>query len=66
MVKEGAVVIDVSINQDDQGRLCGDVDYDAAAEKAGYITPVPGGTGPVTRAILMENTLAAALLHGKR
>ena len=66
MVKEGAVVIDVSINQDGQGRLCGDVDYDAVAEKAGYITPVPGGTGPVTRAILMENTLAAALLHGKR
>ena len=65
MVKEGAVVIDVSINRDAQGRLRGDVDYAAAAERAAYITPVPGGTGPVTRAVLMENTLAAALRHGK-
>ena len=66
MVKQGAVVIDVSMNQDAQGRLCGDVDYIPVAEKAAYITPVPGGTGPVTRAVLMENTLAAALRHGKR
>ena len=66
MVKEGAAVVDVSINRDAQGRLCGDVDYAPAAEKAAYITPVPGGTGPVTRAVLMENTLAAALRHGKR
>ena len=66
MVKEGAVVIDVSINRDAQGRLRGDVDYAAAAEKAGYITPVPGGIGPVTRSILMENTLTAALRHGKK
>jgi len=65
MVKEGAVVIDVSMNRDAGGRLCGDVDYAAVAEKAAYITPVPGGTGPVTRAVLMENTLAAALRHGK-
>jgi len=66
MVKEGAVVIDVSMKRDAGGRLCGDVDYAAVAEKAAYITPVPGGTGPVTRAVLMENTLAAALRHGKR
>lgn len=66
MVKEGAVVIDVSMNRDAQGRLCGDVDYAAAAEKASFITPVPGGTGPVTRAVLMENVLSAALAHGKK
>jgi methylenetetrahydrofolate dehydrogenase (NADP+)/methenyltetrahydrofolate cyclohydrolase len=65
MVKEGAVVIDVAVNRDEAGRLCGDVDYSAVAEKASYITPVPGGVGPVTRSVLMENTLAAALRHGK-
>ncbi len=65
MVKEGAVVIDVAVNRDAAGRLCGDVDYSAVAEKASYITPVPGGVGPVTRSVLMENTLAAALRHGK-
>ncbi|NBI66230.1 bifunctional 5,10-methylenetetrahydrofolate dehydrogenase/5,10-methenyltetrahydrofolate cyclohydrolase [Pseudoflavonifractor sp. 60] len=66
MVKEGAAVIDVSINPDGQGGLCGDVDFAAAAEHAAFITPVPGGVGPVTRAMLMENTLRAALRHGKR
>ena len=66
MVKEGAVVIDVAMNRDDAGKLCGDVDYAAAAEKASYITPVPGGVGPMTRAMLMENTLYAARIHGKR
>ena len=60
MVKLGAVVIDVGINRNAQGKLCGDVDYDAAAEKAGYITPVPGGVGLMTRAMLMQNTLQAA------
>lgn len=60
MVKPGAVVIDVGINRNAQGKLCGDVDYDAAAEKAGYITPVPGGVGLMTRAMLMQNTLQAA------
>ena len=60
MVKPGAVVIDVCINRNAQGKLCGDVDYDAAAEKAGYITPVPGGVGLMTRAMLMQNTLQAA------
>ena len=66
MGKEGAAVIDVAMNQGPDGRLCGDVDYPAAAERAAYITPVPGGTGPVTRAMLMENTLTAALARGKR
>lgn len=60
MVKPGAVVIDVGINRNAQGKLCGDVDYEAAAEKAGYITPVPGGVGLMTRAMLMQNTLQAA------
>jgi methylenetetrahydrofolate dehydrogenase (NADP+)/methenyltetrahydrofolate cyclohydrolase len=65
MVKPGAVVIDVAVNRDGKGALCGDVVYDQAAEKASYITPVPGGVGPVTRAMLMENTLWAAKRHGK-
>lgn len=62
MVKEGAVVIDVAMNRNAEGKLCGDVDYDSVAEKAGYITPVPGGVGPMTRAMLMVNTLAAYFL----
>lgn len=65
MVKEGAVVIDVAMNRDERGKLCGDVDYAAVAEKATYITPVPGGVGPMTRAMLMVNTLEAARRHGK-
>ena len=65
MVKDGAVVIDVAVNRDEQGKLCGDTVYDLVAEKASYITPVPGGVGPVTRAMLMENTLRAARRHGK-
>ena len=65
MVKEGAVVIDVAMNRNDQGKLCGDVCYDQVAEKASFITPVPGGVGPMTRAMLMENTLFAAKSHGK-
>lgn len=60
MVKEGAVVIDVGINRLENGKLCGDVDFDAVSEKAGYITPVPGGVGPMTIAMLMKNTLTAA------
>ncbi len=63
MVKEGAVVIDVAMNRNAEGKLCGDVCYEAAAERAAYITPVPGGVGPMTRAILMKNTLTAAKLH---
>ena len=60
MVKEGAVVVDVAMNRDENGKLCGDVDFQAVAEKASYLTPVPGGVGPMTRAALMENTLLAA------
>lgn len=62
-VKEGAVVIDVAINRTPEGKLCGDVDFDAVAPKASYITPVPGGVGPMTRAILMKNVLALAKMH---
>ena len=58
-VKEGAIVIDVGINRLDTGKLVGDVDFDAAAERAAHITPVPGGVGPMTRAKLLENTLFA-------
>ena len=64
MVKEGAVVIDVAMNRNEAGKLCGDVDYPAVAEKAALITPVPGGVGPMTRARLMVNTLEAARRHG--
>lgn len=60
MVKPGAVVIDVGINRLEDGRVVGDVDFDAASEVAGYITPVPGGVGPMTIAMLLENTLEAA------
>ena len=60
MVKEGAVVIDVGINRLDNGKLCGDVDFDAVAEKCSFITPVPGGAGPMTIAMLMANTVTAA------
>ncbi|MFR3791338.1 MAG: bifunctional methylenetetrahydrofolate dehydrogenase/methenyltetrahydrofolate cyclohydrolase FolD [Blautia massiliensis (ex Durand et al. 2017)] len=60
MVKPGAVVIDVGINRGADGKLHGDVDFDAAAEKASWITPVPGGVGPMTRAMLMLNTAQAA------
>ncbi|MEH6580224.1 MAG: bifunctional methylenetetrahydrofolate dehydrogenase/methenyltetrahydrofolate cyclohydrolase FolD [Amphritea sp.] len=59
-IKEGAVVIDVGINRLDDGRLVGDVDYEIAAARASWITPVPGGVGPMTVATLMENTLEAA------
>lgn len=65
MVKEGAVVIDVAMNRNDEGKLCGDVDYAAVSEKASFITPVPGGVGPMTRAMLLVNTLEAARRHGK-
>ena len=63
MVKSGAVVVDVAMNRDENGRLCGDVDYAAVASKASFITPVPGGVGPMTRAVLMQNTLLAAKQH---
>ena len=60
MIKEGAVVIDVGMNRLDNGKLCGDVDYNDCFDKAGYITPVPGGVGPMTIAMLMKNTLTSA------
>jgi methylenetetrahydrofolate dehydrogenase (NADP+)/methenyltetrahydrofolate cyclohydrolase len=60
MVKPGAVVIDVGMNRDEAGKLCGDVDFPAVREVAGWITPVPGGVGPMTRAMLLVNTLQAA------
>lgn len=59
MVKEGAVVIDVGINRNENGKLCGDVDFENVKEKASFITPVPGGCGPMTIAVLMQNTLSA-------
>ena len=60
MVKDGAVVIDVAMNRGADGKLCGDVAFDEVAAKAGYITPVPGGVGPMTRVRLLDNTLKAA------
>ena len=60
MVKPGAVVIDVGMNRNDQGKLCGDVDFEAVKEVARYITPVPGGVGPMTITMLLVNTLEAA------
>lgn len=59
MVKPGAVVIDVGMNRDDAGKLCGDVDFDGVKEVAGWITPVPGGVGPMTITMLLMNTLAS-------
>ncbi len=62
MIKEGAVVIDVGMNRVD-GKLCGDVDFESCSKKASYITPVPGGVGPMTIAMLMQNTLTAYKMH---
>lgn len=59
MVKEGAVVIDVGMNRDENGKLCGDVDFSSVEKKAGFITPVPGGVGPMTITMLLENTVRA-------
>lgn len=64
MVKEGAVVIDVGINRVSDGKLSGDCDFESCSEKASYITPVPGGVGPMTRAMLLQNTLVAAKING--
>ena len=63
MVKEGAVVIDVGMNRLENGKLCGDVDFEAVSKVAGWITPVPGGVGPMTIATLMRNTLTAAKIQ---
>lgn len=66
MVKDGAVVIDVGMDRDENGKLCGDVDFEAVEPKVSYITPVPGGVGPMTIATLLKNTVTAARarLHG--
>ena len=65
MVKPGAVVIDVGMNRDENGKLCGDVDFAAVEPIASYITPVPGGVGPMTISMLMKNTIMAARLQAK-
>lgn len=64
MVKEGAVVIDVGMDRDENGKLCGDVDFESVKEVAGYITPVPGGVGPMTIAMLLKNTVTSAKKQG--
>ena len=65
MIKPGAAVIDVGMDRDEDGKLCGDVDFDSAELVAGAITPVPGGVGPMTRAMLMSNVvMAAKMQHG--
>ena len=66
MVKEGAVVIDVGMNRDENGKLCGDVDFDTVAPKCSYITPVPGGVGPMTITMLLQNTLKSARIAAKQ
>ena len=63
MVKQGAVVIDVGMNRDENGKLCGDVDFAGVQPKASLITPVPGGVGPTTRAMLLQNTITAAKMQ---
>ena len=65
MVKENAVVIDVGMNRDENNKLCGDVDFDEVSKKASYITPVPGGVGPMTIAMLLKNTIRAYELNRK-
>ncbi|MDT3680163.1 MAG: bifunctional methylenetetrahydrofolate dehydrogenase/methenyltetrahydrofolate cyclohydrolase FolD [Burkholderiaceae bacterium] len=60
MIKPGAIIIDVGMNRDENGKLCGDVDFDSASRVASWITPVPGGVGPMTRAMLLVNTIEAA------
>ena len=60
MVREGAVVIDVGINRDENGKIVGDVDFEDVSKKASYITPVPGGVGPMTIAMLMANVVKSA------
>jgi methylenetetrahydrofolate dehydrogenase (NADP+)/methenyltetrahydrofolate cyclohydrolase len=65
MIKEGAAIIDIGINVTPEGKIVGDVDFDAAREKAGWITPVPGGVGPMTIAMLMYNTIQAAKLRAE-
>lgn len=63
MVSDNAIIIDVGMNRDENGRLCGDVDFENVSKKAAYITPVPGGVGPMTIAMLMKNTIKAVKLY---
>jgi methylenetetrahydrofolate dehydrogenase (NADP+)/methenyltetrahydrofolate cyclohydrolase len=65
MVKEGAVVIDVGINRNAEGKLCGDVAFDEVEPKASFITPVPGGVGPMTITMLLENTVRSSERFGE-
>jgi methylenetetrahydrofolate dehydrogenase (NADP+)/methenyltetrahydrofolate cyclohydrolase len=65
-VKEGAAVIDVGIHRNENNKLCGDVDFDSVSQVAGAITPVPGGVGPMTIAMLMNNCVEAALMQNDR
>lgn len=66
MIKDGAVVIDVGMNRNSEGKLCGDADFESCAKKASYITPVPGGVGPMTITMLMKNTLKSAELFADK
>ena len=66
MIKDGAVIIDVGINRTDEGKLTGDVDFENIKDVAGYITPVPGGVGPMTVAMLMNNVIKATRLQNKK
>jgi len=66
MVRPGAVVIDVGMNRDENGKLCGDVDFESVKEVASVITPVPGGVGPLTITMLLKNTLKAAQLASEK
>lgn len=59
-IKDGAIVIDVGMNRDENNKLCGDVDFASVSQKASFITPVPGGVGPMTITMLMENTIQSA------
>jgi methylenetetrahydrofolate dehydrogenase (NADP+)/methenyltetrahydrofolate cyclohydrolase len=63
MVKDGAVVIDVGMNRNTEGKLCGDVDFENVKDKCSFITPVPGGVGPMTITMLLKNTLTASREH---
>ena len=65
MIKKGAVIIDVGINRDENGKICGDVDFDDVKNIASAITPVPGGVGPMTIAMLMKNTITATKIQNK-
>jgi methylenetetrahydrofolate dehydrogenase (NADP+)/methenyltetrahydrofolate cyclohydrolase len=66
MVKDGAIIVDIGINRADNGKLVGDVDFENVSKKCSFITPVPGGVGPMTIAMLLSNTLKAANLHADK